>query len=130
MWTVTQGALALLIATSGCAKGGALPLQEGVGGVDRTGLEGTVSRGPTQPVCREGEPCDAPLQAGFTLQQDGQVVARFATDDAGHFLVYAAPGRYVMVPDERTGIGPDALEVTVGAEGLTHVNLTFDTGIR
>jgi hypothetical protein len=30
-----------------------------------TGLEGTVRRGPVHPVCRTGEPCDAPLRASF-----------------------------------------------------------------
>jgi hypothetical protein len=64
------------------------------------------------------------------LQQDGRVVARFASDSTGHFLVYAAPGPYVVVPDEPIGIAGQTPEVTVGADGLTHVDLTFDTGIR
>jgi hypothetical protein len=130
MSTMTQAVLALVIATSGCAKGGALPLQQGAGSLSKTGLEGTTRRGPIQPACREGDPCDAPLQAKFTLQQGGHVVARFASDGTGHFLVHTAPGTYVVVPDEPIGIGREPLEVTVGAEGLTHVNLTFDTGIR
>jgi hypothetical protein len=120
----------LLSAASACSSGGALPVQPGTGGLDKTGLEGTARRGPIQPVCRVGEACDAPLQAGFTLQQDGQVVARFASDSAGHFLVYAAPGTYVVVSDEPIGLGPQTPEVTVEAEGLTHIDLTFDTGIR
>jgi hypothetical protein len=48
----------------------------------------------------------------------------------GHFLIYTAPGTYVVVPDEPIGIGPQRPEVTVEADGLTHVDLTFDTGIR
>jgi hypothetical protein len=83
-----------------------------------------------QPVCRANEPCDAPLQTEFTLQQDDRVVARFASDSAGHFLVYAAPGTYLVVPDEPIGIGVQTPEVVVGADGLTHIDLTFDTGIR
>jgi hypothetical protein len=130
MWTTTRVAAALLIATSACSSGGRLPLQPGTGALDKTGLEGTARRGPIQPVCRDSEPCDAPLQAGFTLQQDGRVVARFASDSTGHFLVYAAPGPYVVVPDEPIGIAGQTPEVTVGADGLTHVDLTFDTGIR
>ena len=120
----------LLSAASACSSGGALPVQPGTGGLDKTGLEGTARLGPIQPVCRIGEACDAPLQAGFTLQQDGQVVARFTSDSTGHFLVYAAPGTYVVVPDEPIGLGPQTPEVTVEAEGLTHLDLTFDTGIR
>jgi hypothetical protein len=126
----TRAAAALLIAASACSDGSMLSVQPGAGGLDETGLEGTAYLGPIQPVCREGEPCDAPLQAGFTLQQDAHNVARFASDSAGHFLVYAAPGAYVVVPDQPLGIGSQTREVVVGVEGLTHVDLTFDTGIR
>jgi hypothetical protein len=119
---------ALFIAASACS-GGAVPVQPG-GGLRTTGLEGTVRRGPIQPVCREGEACDAPVQADFTLRQDGRDLARFASDSTGHFLVYIAPGTYLVVPDEPIGIGPQTPEVTVQPDGLTHVDLTFDTGIR
>ena len=121
-------AAALLILIAACSNGGALPGQPS--GLSTSGLEGTVRRGPIEPVCRQGIPCDAPLQADFTLQQDGRVVARFASDSAGHFSVYVAPGSYVVVPDQPVGIGPQALQVVVNSEGLTHVELTFDTGIR
>ena len=121
---------ALLLALSACSSGGSGPVQPGTSGRDQTGLEGTARRGPIQPVCREGEACDAPLQAGFALQQDGHVVVRFASDSTGHFLVYAAPGTYIVVPDEPIGLGPQTPEVAVQAEGLTHLDLTFDTGIR
>jgi hypothetical protein len=130
MWMVTRGWAALLLAVSACSSGGALPVQPGTSGLDRTGLEGTARRGPIQPVCREGEACDAPLQAGFALHQDGHVVVHFASDSTGHFLVYAAPGTYIVVPDEPIGLGPQTPEVMVEAQGLTHLDLTFDTGIR
>jgi hypothetical protein len=126
----TRVAAAVLIATSACSGGGTLPAQPGTGGLDKTGLEGTARLGPIQPVCREGEPCDAPLQAGFTLQQDGHSVIHFASDSTGHFLVYTAPGAYLVVPDQPIGIGSQTPEVVVGIEGLTHVDLMFDTGIR
>jgi hypothetical protein len=93
-------------------------------------LEGTARRGPIQPVCHADEPCDAPLPTGFTLQQEDRVVARFASDSGGHFLVYAAAGTYLVVPNEPIGIGLQTPAVVIGADGLTHVDLTFDTGIR
>lgn len=130
MRLMTWVAAALLIATSACSNDSALPVQPGTGGLGKTGLEGTARLGPIQPVCRVGEPCDEPLQAGFTLQQDGHDVVRFASDSTGHFLVYAAPGSYVVVPDEPIGIGSQTPAVLIGAEGLTHEDLTFDTGIR
>ena len=130
MGMFTRTAVALVIATGACSSGGAVLVQPGTGGLDRTGLEGTARLGPTQPVCREGQPCDAPLRASFTLQRDGRAVVRFASDSTGRFLVYAAPGGYVVVPDEPIGIGPQTPAVEVGPQGLTHVDLTFDTGIR
>lgn len=130
MSMTTWGCAAVLLAVSACSGGGSAPVQPGTSGRDKTGLEGTARLGPIQPVCREGEACDAPLQAGFALQQDGHVVVRFASDRTGHFLVYAAPGTYIVVPDERIGLGPQTPEVAVQGEGLTHLDLTFDTGIR
>jgi hypothetical protein len=121
---------ALLVAVAACVGCGSGPVQPATGGLTRTGLEGTVRRGPVQPVCREGEACDAPLQAAFTLRRDGLAIARFASDSAGHFLVYVAPGTYLVVPVEPIGLGPQMPEVTVQADGLTHLDLTFDTGIR
>ena len=130
MWIMTRAVAASLIATSACSGGSPTPLQAGAGGLDKTGLEGTARRGPIQPVCRQAESCDAPLQAGFTLRQDSRVVAHFASDSAGHFLVYAPPGSYLVMPDAAIGIGAQTPEVTVGGDGLTHVDLLFDTGIR
>jgi hypothetical protein len=130
MTRIIRTAGALLMLTSACSSGGALPVQPGTGDLNKSGLEGTARRGPIQPVCREGEPCDGPLEAGFTLRQDARVVVRFASDSTGHFLVYVAPGPYLVVPDEPIGIGPQTLEVTVEGGGLTHVDLMFDTGIR
>ena len=68
--------------------------------------------------------------AGRIAAEADSVVARFASDSEGHFLVYVAPGTYLVVPDEPIGIGLEALEATVEGGGLTHVDLTFDTGIR
>jgi len=130
MSMTTRSWAALLLAVSACSSGGSVPVQPGTSGRDKTGLEGIARRGPIQPVCREDEACDAPLQAGFALQQDGRVVVRFASDSTGHFLVYAVSGTYIVVPDEPIGLGPQTPEVVVQAEGLTHLDLTFDTGIR
>src|SRR5262245_24282458 len=122
--SVITRAVALLLVTSACA-GGARPLQPDLGDLDKTGLEGNVYRGPIQPVCHEGEPCDGPVHARFTLQRANHVVARFMSDSAGHFRVYASPGSYAVVPYEPIGIGQQEIQVLVGAEGLTHVDLMF-----
>ena len=66
----------------------------------RHGAGRPVVRGPVQPVCQVGVPCDAPFSASFTVQQGGRVVASFRSDSQGHFESRLPPGR---VPD-RPGI--------------------------
>ena len=120
----------LLVAVAACSNDGAVSTQPGNSYLDQTGLEGTIRRGPTQPVCEVGKPCDAAVEAGFTLQRGGYEIAQFETDQAGHFVVYVEPGSYLLVPDQPIGISPQTPELTVGTVGLTHIELMFDTGIR
>jgi hypothetical protein len=98
-----------------------------------TGLVGIVVRGPVQPVCQPQVSCDAPFGATFTVQQGSRVITSFRSDAQGHFEVHLPPGTYLIIP------GPDApiispsgqaKQVVVGPEGLTQVQLQFDTGIR
>jgi hypothetical protein len=104
----------------------------GGGLVSSTGLEGTMRRGPTRPVCQVDQPCSAPFTAGFEILQGAQVIARFQSDAEGHFVIHLPPGSYMVAPDESAPVlaRADAHEVTVGSSGLTHVDLEFDTGIR
>ena len=97
-----------------------------------TGLEGMVRLGPIQPVCRVGEPCDAPLRAAFQVWQQQRLVTGFQSDSTGHYRVLLAPGVYTVVADSGAPIWPprQARDVTVGSVGLTHLDLAFDTGIR
>ena len=97
-----------------------------------TGLEGMVRRGPIQPVCRVGEPCDAPFSAAFQVWQQQQLVTKFRSDSTGHYRVLLAPGSYTIVADSGAPIWPSrqAQDVKVGSVGLTHLDLDFDTGIR
>ena len=118
----------LAVGVSSCDR--TVPGQPSPVDLGKTGLEGTVRLGPTEPVCRVGQTCDAPVQAEFSLQQHGQVAARFASDRLGHFVVYASPGTYLVVPGETIGLFPQTPVVTVQAESLTHRDLAFDTGIR
>jgi hypothetical protein len=98
-----------------------------------TGLAGTVLRGPTQPVCTTGQSCVAPFSAGFTVQRGAARAAAFRSDAQGHYEVRLTPGPYTIVPDaDAPIIAPtlQAKEVTVGVNGMTLVDLHFDTGIR
>ncbi len=98
-----------------------------------TGLAGTVLRGPTQPVCALNQACEAPFSAGFSVQRGTTRTAAFRSDSQGHYEIRLAPGTYTIVPDADTPIITPALQtkpVTVGANGMTMIDLHFDTGIR
>jgi hypothetical protein len=118
--------LAALLA--GCDAG---PL--GAPGPGETGLRGRVVRGPTQPVCREGEPCSEPFSAGFTVRRGTRAVGTFETGADGRFAIRLAPGTYGIVPDaDAPLLQPEQQrqDVTVGPDGATEVEVEFDTGIR
>jgi hypothetical protein len=121
--------LLLITAALACASQPSNPQLDETHG---TGLEGTVLRGPVQPVCRVGEACDAPFSAGFQVWQQQHRVAQFRSDSVGHYQVALMPGAYVVVADSGAPIWParQAHDVVVAAVGLTHVDLDFDTGIR
>jgi hypothetical protein len=98
-----------------------------------TGLVGVVVRGPVQPVCQPQVSCDAPFGASFTVQQGSRVITTFRSDAQGHFQVHLPAGTYLIVPGPDAPIispSSQAKQVVVGSEGLTQVQLEFDTGIR
>ncbi|HYE96133.1 MAG TPA: hypothetical protein VD962_07970 [Rubricoccaceae bacterium] len=103
-------------------------------GPGETGLRGQVLRGPIQPVCQEGEPCeDAPFAATFYVYRGSRRIATFRSDAEGRFEIALAPGAYGIVPDEDAPVMAPASqrqEVVVAREGVTEVTLHFDTGIR
>jgi hypothetical protein len=72
-----------------------------------------------------------PFKGKFEVRQRGQMVTQFETDSAGRFVVPLPPGKYTVGPGASTGIimRRQIHEVTVGAKGLTAVQLKFDTGI-
>ncbi len=98
-----------------------------------TGLEGYVIRGPVQPVCINGQPCEEPFAATFHVMQDGNAIQQFTTGADGYFVVYLEPGAYEIVPDEAAPLHQPAQQaraISVGEIGLTLVEISFDTGIR
>ena len=73
------------------------------------------------------------LSASFDVRQNNRRVATFRSDTEGRFTVRLAPGTYVLVPAADAPLmqpSAQAKTVEVGAEGLTAVQLQFDTGIR
>ena len=97
-----------------------------------SGLRGVVLRGPTQPVCWEGVPCDAPA-ANLVLRfsQAGRVVARTTTGPKGGYRVLLAPGRYAVATERRTiGVGLTPRVAVVPRGRIARVDFHLDTGIR
>jgi hypothetical protein len=101
-----------------------------------TVLQATVVRGPIMPVCRlDNDPScdDLPFAATFELFRGSTRVAVTRSDTAGVFRVPLTPGSYMVVPGTDAPIiepRRQGKEVTVTADSVTRVLLTFDTGIR
>ena len=98
-----------------------------------TGVEGTISAGPTCPVEREGTPCPAsPIQAQIdVLAADGKRSAQTVSDADGRFSVRVAPGRYTLHVALATAFPrcPDTA-VTLPDDGTVGADIVCDTGIR
>jgi hypothetical protein len=99
-----------------------------------TGIEGTVSAGPTHggPV-RAGEPDSAPLANRTCLVETAAgTIKTFTTDDKGHFKVELPPGRYA-IRVEKIGIrnrGCTLADIEVTSSGFKQIELKCDTGMR
>jgi hypothetical protein len=97
-------------------------------------LEIRVTRGPIEPVQRDGEENEIPAaHARVTVQQrGGRRVAQVETDDSGHAIVAVVSGDYAL---EVSGCPVGTMfskgaEVVVRAGERAQVHLICDTGIR
>ena len=102
------------------------------GGGTATGLKGKVMRGPTQPVCRIGEPCEEPARGvRLVFSRSGKVVARATTNQKGWYRVTLRPGRYaVTTQNPRVGKNLTPKSATVAKDRVKRVDFDIDTGIR
>ncbi len=114
--------LAASLATTGLS-GGATPLN---------GLYGLVKKGPIVPVCREGEPCDAPVQVTLVFSRRGKAVARTRSRKDGSYRIGLAAGIYAVRTVERIGIARNLTphNVKVRRGHWDRINFHIDTGIR
>jgi hypothetical protein len=121
-------AVALGWALASCAS-------HGPGSVGGTGVEGTVTVGPTCPVERADSPCPPRPLAATVLVRDasGSVLTRVRSGADGHFKVDLAPGSYTLTGDRPAGAAlprPITSSVTVIAGAYTVVTVQYDSGIR
>lgn len=99
-----------------------------------TGIEGTISLGPTHGgPTRAGEVDSAPLaNIAFQVVDKASIVTSFTTDASGHFKVPLRPGHYsVKRRDPKPKFprcGPWQVEVTGG--GFAQLHWECDSGMR
>jgi hypothetical protein len=96
-----------------------------------SGLHGIVTKGPTVPVCRAGEPCTAPAQVTLVFRRPGHVY-RTRSTATGQYRIIVPPGYYTVSTVERIGIyrniKPHAVHVRFGH--VDRLDFSIDTGIR
>src|SRR2546430_16658426 len=74
-----------------------------------SGLHGTVTKGPTVPVCRAGQSCTAPAQVTLLFRRTGTGalagrVYRTRSAENGTYRIVLLPGYYTVSTVERIGI--------------------------
>ena len=96
-----------------------------------SGLQGTVTKGPTTPVCRQGQPCTAPAQVTLIFQRANRTT-RVRTTQTGRYRAILTPGYYTVRTAERIGITPNIrpMRVHVRVGHVDRLNFSIDTGIR
>jgi len=96
-----------------------------------SGFHGTVMKGPTVPVCRQGEPCSAPAQVTLLFHRAGHTY-RTRSAANGTYRITLPAGYYTVSTVERIGITPNIRPHAVHVRRAYNDRLDFsiDTGIR
>jgi hypothetical protein len=94
----------------------------------RSGLYGTVTRGPIAPVCVAEEPCSEPAAgAVLVFWRNGTAVARTTVAADGSYRLHLAAGVYTVRASQKR-IEPVTARVIVGR--MARLDFSIDTGIR
>ena len=114
----------VIVALTGTVAGAATP----------SGLYGTVTKGPTQPVCRPDVACSEPA-AGVTLtfrrSNGAGAVARVRTGALGRYRIRLTPGVYTVRTNAKPfGVVPFPRRAWVATARFRRVDFEIDTGIR
>jgi hypothetical protein len=100
-------------------------------GSTRSGVYGTLTRGPITPVCVAEQPCTAPVPntaIRFYAAGTEHLVGQTRTGGDGRYRMVLPAGRYTVrvVPQRR--LRTAAIRVPVAR--FVHLDLSIDTGIR
>jgi hypothetical protein len=95
------------------------------------GLHGVVTKGPTQPVCRQGQSCSVPVHVTLLFRRAGHTYRTRSGHD-GRYRILLAPGYYTVTTLERVGIVRNIRPRTVHVRRghVDRLNFAIDTGIR
>jgi hypothetical protein len=131
----TAALLVSLAVVAGGSAGRGSPLEQAAsrGQQPDSGITGKVVIGPTCPVERPGRVCVRPYQATITIRREPKrtLVARVQTSATGHFRIALAPGRYLLLPQNRRPYPRSSPQVaTVQSHRYTTVLISYDSGIR
>jgi hypothetical protein len=107
-------------------------LSAAAGAASPNGLYGVVTKGPTQPVCRVGKPCTAPVQVTLVFSRPGHPALRTRSAANGVYRIALPPGYYTVRSVERIGFSqtPRPAKVHVRTGHWDKISFVFDTGIR
>jgi hypothetical protein len=114
-------ALAVVLAALASASPAASTVSSGLRGVVKT----------PSPVCLQDTTCDNPSPGvRLTFWQDGRLVKRVESGDAGGYLVRLAPGVYSVTSTSARGgrVRPGSVRVLKGM--VRRVDFLVDTGVR
>lgn len=96
-------------------------------------LHGTITRGPTTPVCQVGKPCNEPMAGALLIfSRNSRIVARTRSDAHGHYSVRLRTGTYrvsmAVRPTIGSGVKPQTIRLSRAVP--TRIDFFVDTGIR
>jgi hypothetical protein len=97
-----------------------------------SGFHGVVYRGPTSPVCRSSDPCEAPA-AGVTLHfaRSGSQTRNVTTAHDGSYRILLPAAIYQVTTTARSpGKVPSPHRVKVRPAHVDRLDFHIDTGIR
>ncbi len=126
-------ALALVLTACNMTNSGK---QQQNGTTAKSGIEGTVTIGPSCPVQRIDDPScnDRPYQGWIHVNTtNGIWVTKFQADQQGNFKIELDPEQYTVEPQTpKDSFLPYASsqDVTVVAGAFTTVTIQYDSGIR
>jgi hypothetical protein len=126
--------LALVLVLTACNTTNSSTQQQN--GLTKSGIEGTVTIGPSCPVQRVDDPScdDRPYQGMIHVNTaNGIWVTQFKADAQGKFKIELEPGRYTIDPQTpMDNILPrgSSQDVTVVSGAFTTLNIQYDSGLR